>query len=329
MSVGLYEAQAQDPSFISLQCRVQELFEANKEAVVRIKGLVKKQAAQGEDPSYIWTASSGFFITPDGYVLASSSVAEGGEEFWIEFQGVMYPAELKGVETMTGLALFKLKMLPEKAKCLYLTSGVNDLALGSLAVSISYPFNLGATPSFGIVGGQDGEFLENLFSTYYWRVNIPTSRGEAGAPVVDIDGRLIGIRVVSLPEMNSTYVLPVRAIERVIDDLKYQRPVSYGYVGMEAKEIDIGKSTHRVVVNRILVDSPASKAGIRVGDQLVGFGEFTINTMADVRNAAFFARVDQYVTVKLLRMGKPISVSVRVAKPPVNASQLLEQVEGF
>ena len=57
-----------------------------------------------------------------------------------------------------------------------------ELELATPVVTIGYPLDLPQSPSFGMIAGFDRKFLGRYFSTTHLRVNLPTQRGEAGAP---------------------------------------------------------------------------------------------------------------------------------------------------
>ncbi len=77
-----------------------------------------------------------------------------------------------------------------------------ELEVATPVVSIGYPLDLPKTPSFGMVAGFDRKYLGRYFSTTHMRLNLPTQRGEAGAPLLNMKGEVVGIVVSSL-ENNS------------------------------------------------------------------------------------------------------------------------------
>ena len=74
----------------------------------------------------------------------------------------------------------------------------NQLEVATPVITIGYPLDLPETPSFGMVAGFDRKFLGRYFSTTHLRVNVPTQRGEAGAPILNFKGEVVGILVSSL-----------------------------------------------------------------------------------------------------------------------------------
>ena len=73
-----------------------------------------------------------------------------------------------------------------------------QLEVATPVVTIGYPLDLPETPSFGMIAGFDRKYLGRYFSTTHLRVNLPTQRGEAGAPLLNLNGEVVGILVSSL-----------------------------------------------------------------------------------------------------------------------------------
>src|SRR3954452_6945709 len=100
-------------------------------------------------------------------------------------------------------------------------------------LAIGYPLDLPSTPSFGMVAGFDRKFLDRYFSTTHLRVNLPTQRGEAGAPLLNLKGEVVGIVVGSLENESACYALPIEAAEKVRADVARFGEVRHGWVGAQ------------------------------------------------------------------------------------------------
>src|SRR5690606_8867721 len=107
----------------------------------------------------------------------------------------------------------------------------------------------------------------------YLRVNLPARRGEGGSPAVDLNGGLIGMMVASLPEIGSSYLLPVDALLRVRDRLLFSGEMRYGWIGAEFEERISRTDGRYVEIKAVVRGTPAQQAGIRRGDRLIRFGD--------------------------------------------------------
>src|SRR5438045_9600089 len=85
-------------------------------------------------------------------------------------------------------------------------------------VWIGYPLDLPETPNFGMIAGFDRKYLGRYFSTTHLRVNLPTQRGEAGAPLLNMKGEVVGILVSSLENNSACYAVPIEAAEQIRSD---------------------------------------------------------------------------------------------------------------
>ena len=137
----------------------------------------------------------GFFIDPTGTLYTAYTVGGEADNFTIEFNGKKYPAR----QLLAGYPAAERPMLKIDAVTPALPIGKSEeLEVATPVVSIGYPLDLPKTPSFGMVAGFDRKYLGRYFSTTHLRLNLPTQRGEAGAPLLNMKGEVVGI-VVSSP----------------------------------------------------------------------------------------------------------------------------------
>ena len=132
------------------------------------------------------------------------------ENFTIEFQGKSYPAKQVVADVRSGMAMLKVDLATPA-----LPIGKSEqLEIATPVVTIGYPLDLPETPSFGMIAGFDRKYLGRYFSTTHLRVNLPTQRGEAGAPLLNLKGEVVGILVSSLENNSACYALPIDAAEK-------------------------------------------------------------------------------------------------------------------
>src|SRR5262245_53595451 len=165
-------AMAQAASAVAISHQVKDIFERAAKAVVRIHGVDEHSEICG----------TGFFIDPTGTLYTAYTVGGEAENFTIEFGGKKYPARQLVADVRGGTAMLKIDettpALPI-GKC-------EDLEVATPVVSIGYPLDLPKTPNFGMIAGFDRKCLGRFFSTVHLRVNVPTQRGEAGAPLFNM-----------------------------------------------------------------------------------------------------------------------------------------------
>lgn len=312
-------AAGQAGDFLNIQRRITEIVEKQVEGVVRVKAAAEESDESGK-VVVTQRVGTGFFISEEGHILTNASVALGASRIWVELNGVQYAADHLGSDPETNISLLKLMVLPEKFSHFQVTGNHDRPPVGSLVLAITCPLEFEPSPSLGMVTGHESNFSQRVFPVTYVRVNIPAHPGEGGSPVVDLNGRLVGMMVASLPEVGSSYLLPAKALINVRDDLLFSGKVRYGWIGIELEErVDRHLGRH-IIIQSVSAGTPASEAGLKNGDHLVQMGDVPIHRVDDVRNASFFQRIDDYVSVKVKRDGALLEFPVKIVERPASES---------
>ncbi len=302
--------------FLALQRRVIDVFNENKNAVVRVKGVYEQESEDGQ-PEIILKIGTGFFISKEGHILANATRTMGARRIWVEHLGVDYATEFLGGDSVNNIALLRLVTLPEEFGVIRMGETQELPEPGTAAIAISFYLDFDAAPSLGMVQNFARRYGNSIFPTTFLRMSISNDLGEGGSPILDLNGRLIGMMIAALPDIRSSFALPSRAVTRIRDDLLFQGEVQYSWIGMEVQS-DLDPETGQVVINKVIEGTPAFEAGIRSGDFLQRVGEFPIREVEDYPNASFFTRPGQFVTVEILRGAEPLTFNLRVQDRPEN-----------
>ena len=323
---GLGKVAYGQADFLTLQNRLIDIYNEHKNSVVRINALYERENEDGEKTQDIRVAT-GFFVSRLGHILTTRSVVFEAKQIWIEHDRVAYPAVVLGEDRRNNVALLKAEILPQDFSFVRLDDSDEQPPIASMVMGISLPLEFNATPSFGLVTGYESSVYRVAFQTTHLRTNIFFGLGEGGTPVLDLNGRLVGMNVLTLLDIPSSYVLPTRALFRIRDDLMFAGEVVYSWFGIEGRETTEMIGGSRVVVDEVVPGGPAEEVGIAAGDRLLEIGEFEIHTPSDVRNARFFARVGRYIRVKVLRGNDERVFSLKVAKVPPEELQKMADGE--
>ncbi|MEQ9825792.1 MAG: S1C family serine protease [Puniceicoccaceae bacterium] len=301
--------------FQVLQNRLIDIYNEHKNSVVRINALYEREDEEGQQTQDIRVAT-GFFVSRLGHILTTRSVVYEANQIWIEHDRVAYPAVVLGDDRRNNVALIKAEILPQNFSFIRLDDSNEQPPIASMVMGISLPLEFNPTPSFGMVTGYESSVYRVAFQTTHLRTNIFFGLGEGGTPVLDLNGRLVGMNVLTLLDIPSSYILPTRALFRIRDDLMFAGEVVYSWFGIEGRETTEVVQGSRVVVDEVVPGGPAEDVGIAAGDRLLEIGEFQIRTPSDVRNARFFARVGRFIRVKVLRGSEEREFSLKVAAVP-------------
>ena len=310
-----------EADFLTVQRRLVEMYDTYSGAVVRVKASFEEEAEDGTRSASL-RVGSGFFISRDGHILTNASVAHQADRVWFEFRGGSYMAEIVGDDPETNVSLLRAVKLPEDFQTVSLTALNREPAVGTIVVGITQPLDLEPGPVFGLLSGKDGQFAQRIFPTYYHRVSIPAYPGEGGSPVFSLDGRLLGMIVASLPEIRSSYLLPVEAMIRVRDEILEEGKVVYSWIGVDLEEFSTVEEGSRVRVTEVVEDGPGDRMGLRKGDVLKELGGFATHTLGDVRQALFFYSAGSFLEVRWARNGEVLEKTLQtVARPKLDGEE--------
>ncbi len=246
---------AQEQSATAISQHVKDIFARAAKAVVKIHGADEHSEICG----------TGFFIDPTGTLYTAYTVGGEAGNFTIEFGGKKYPARQLLADIRSGTAMLKVE---ETTPALPVGKS-EELEVAAPVVAIGYPLDLPETPSFGLVAGFDRKYLGRYFSTTHVRLNLPTQRGEAGAPLLNMKGEVVGIVVSSLENKSACYAVPIEAAEKIRSDFVRFGEARHGWVGINVSEAAQPVEGSRAEMTQIMEETPAARSGIKSGDILL------------------------------------------------------------
>ncbi len=282
--------------------RVREVFEASQEAVVQVEAENRHGIMSG----------TGFFIDPLGTVVTSFSLASEPAHFTVSYGHKRFPAKLLLTDPRSGIALLKVDAITPS-----LNLGLDsDLNLATPVVSIGYPLGLPVSPSPGFVTGFDPSFNNRFFSTTHIRADVKTQPGQAGSPVLTLDGKVIGLLVSQISEGAGCHILPIRAAEKVRSDYYRFGHVMHGWVGVAVEPAAVPSEGSTAEVAELLEHTPAAQSGIQSGDIVVQVGNVSIQKPIDVLDASYYLTAGDPVAITVVRGGERLTFSVNPAFHP-------------
>ena len=264
--------------------------------------------------------SSGFVIDSSGSVVcAAEGVRMQPQVSLYLSEGEPVRARVVGVDNITGLALLR----PEISLRLPALSWGNSerLPLGSTLILIGNRSGLEGSVTVGTLGGKDrvGVRRDNQRVVLLLQFNGTVGSGEQGAPLLDSQGRVVGVMVGELASVEGAPVSPVAVVgfavpseiaQRVVNDLRTKGRAEHAWLGIDYQGLPTG-----VVVRRVALNSPAQQAGIQVGDIITQFNDKPIRTASDLTRELYFAQPNQRITLTVQREGQqarlPVTLGVQ------------------
>src|SRR5215210_342188 len=306
--------QGQEQTASSISREVKEVFERCARAVVKIRAIDEHGKLSG----------TGFFVDPTGTIYTAYSVGADADDFTVEFDGKEVPARQVMTDRRSGIALLKVDM-PTPALPIGKSS---DLEITTPVLTVGFPLDLPKSPSYGMIAGFDRKFLGRYFSTTHLRVNLPTQRGEAGAPLLNFRGEVVGILVSSVENGSACYALPIDAAEKIRTDFVRFGEARHGWVGINVAPATEPAEGSRAAFTEIMPGTPAAESGAKPGDILLQVGNTPVHEPEDVIDASFFITAGDPVPITVMRGPEKLTFTVEAGfhpaaqRPPVVASPL-------
>ncbi|MFQ3671263.1 MAG: S1C family serine protease, partial [Verrucomicrobiia bacterium] len=295
-------------AFEAISKEVQAVFELASPAVVKVR------AFSGTTP----LAGTGFFIDAHGTILTAYAVVRDANRAWIERDGEKIEAQILGRDPRSGIALLKVDL----GTTPFLRFGdPGQLKVASALVSVAYPFNMEAAPSFGLVTGFNAVYasptLNQFFATTHIRASLDVQPGQVGGPVMNGKGEVMGILMVATQDQRECFILPSNAALKIVRDIEQYGQARHGWVGVGVTtDQGVVAAVNPVAVSTLYENTPAASSGILPGDRVLSVGDRPIRQPSDVLDVAFFSKVGEVLPVKVERGGETRVFEIQVIDRP-------------
>jgi len=293
-------------------------------------------------------AGSGFILDTQGYILTNNHVVEDADtiEVWLstmedERNGLQ--AKVVGRDELTDTALIQLTELPKEGLTASKFGDSAQMAPGDWVMAIGNPFGLSNTVTVGIVSavGRQTQVSNGRYEDFI-QTDAAINRGNSGGPLLNLRGEVVGINTMILTNGESAgnvgigFAVPVNTVRDLLPQLRTGK-VTRGRIGVTvfrtpmtaeyAKELGLNQPGG-AEVQRVARNSPASRAGIRVGDVIVEFNGKPVRDNSELVSVVSSTRPGTTVPARIVRDGKPMTVNVTVEELNLNSEQEITLPEG-
>ena len=278
---------------------------------------------------------SGTIIHPDGYVITNRHVVLQENRRSVANTVIVqladrreFRAKVLGVDAGTDIAVLKIegKGLP------YARFADSDKArVGDVVFAIGNPLDAGLTVTSGIVSalGRSGKLGMGMAFEDFIQTDAAINPGNSGGPLIDFEGRLLGMNTAIKSgtglSVGLGYSIPSNLITAVALDLANQGRVVRGLIGVQGEDLSVAEATKlslgkaggvRLVV--VSDEMPAAKAGLKVGDIVVGLNGKPVENWNEMRLEISRRRPGEVLTLNYIREGRGALARLTVAERPLD-----------
>jgi S1-C subfamily serine protease len=296
-------------------------------SVVNIE--IRRPAPKGRearDPRGLGGSGSGFLFTPDGFILTNSHVVHGAESILVTREdGQSREARLVGDDPETDLAVVRIG--PDDLTPATLGDS-GSVRVGQVAIAIGNPFGFQTSVTAGVVSAlgrslraQSGRLIDNVIQT-----DAALNPGNSGGPLVDSRGDVIGVNTaVIMPAQGLCFAIAINTAKFVAARLIRDGKVLRSYIGVGGQTVPVARRVSRFhqlsVESGVLVVSleqggPAEKAGVKVGDRIVGFNGRPVRGLDDLQLQLTEQQVGVPSQITVLRLTEKLDLEVRPVPSP-------------
>jgi Do/DeqQ family serine protease len=286
-----------------------------------------------EDESTGGGMGSGVIVSAEGYILTNHHVIEGAEAIEVALNdGRTAMAKVIGTDSETDLALLKIDL--PKLPTIVLGQ-METLQVGDAVLAIGNPFGVGQTVTSGIVSALGRKQLGiNTFENFI-QTDAAINPGNSGGALVDANGLLMGINTAiysrSGGNMGIGFAVPVSTATQIMAALIKDGKVTRGWIGVEprpltveiaesfgiAKDKSTGALPQGVLINGVLQNSPAAKAGIQPGDLILKVAGHVVADVPEMLTRVAALKPGEAASLSIQRSGKLIEIQVTPGTRPV------------
>ncbi len=273
------------------------------------------------------STGSGVIVSADGYIITNAHVIEGARSIRVKLNGQrraqdsLFEGKLIGRDRLLDLAL--LKIPAEGLRPLPLGNS-RDIKQGELVLAVGSPLGMENSVSLGVVSAVARQ-LSDDDPRIFIQTDAPINPGNSGGPLVDVEGRVIGINTFIFTQSGGSeglgFAIPSNVVRYVYASLRRDGHVHRGIIGISVRTITpalaLGfnlEPENGVLVEDVLPEGPADRAGVRVGDVILGIGGAPLHNVRDLSLQMYEYTIGTMAELQILREQKKLQIAVRVSE---------------
>jgi serine protease Do len=295
------------------------------------------------------STGSGVILSADGYIVTNAHVVRGARRIQVRFppsdaellgrrpaanaEGRLLDAKLVGEDKESDLAVIHV----DRANLTHLNFGDSDgLKQGELVMAFGNPLGLEGSVSMGVVSSTSRQIKPDS-TMIYIQTDAPINPGNSGGPLIDADGRVVGINTFILTQSGGSeglgFAVPSNVVKNVYEQIRKEGHVHRGRIGIHAQTITqvmaSGLSLPRdfgVIVADVEPEGPADKAGVQVGDIILRLNGKRLENARQLEVNVYRYPKGEKVSLDVLRGSETLKMDVPVVEDHEDPERFADMV---
>ena len=290
---------------------------------------------------------TGVLVNARGHIVTNNHVIDGADQIRVRLSdGREFLAQPVGVDPDTDLAVIRI----DADQLAPATFGDSEsLDVGEWVLAVGNPFGLEQTVTAGIVSAKGRSGMRLATYENYIQTDAAINPGNSGGPLVNLDGQVVGINSAITTQsggsMGIGFAIPSTMVRGVVESLIADGSVARGWLGVVMRPVSSDEAADDgpggievgtgIVVDAIVVDGPAQRAGVQPGDIVLRIGGRSMTDPDTFTRLIAEFKPDSEVPVELVRDGEKRSVSVKLGGRPSDprhetiSGREMQQMIGF
>jgi serine protease Do len=268
---------------------------------------------------------SGFIINRNGMILTNNHVIDNADEIVVKLaSGNEYKASVVGRDPKTDIAVIKIAGADKENLSAVTLGDSEKLRVGEWVIAIGNPFGLEHTVTSGIVSAK-GRFIGQGSYDDFIQTDAAINPGNSGGPLINMQGEVVGINSAIFSRSGGNigigFAIPINLAKELLPELEEKGRVTRGWLGVYIQKVtpDIAESlgldeAQGALVADIMQDSPAAKAGIKVGDVIVEFDGHPVKESNELPIMVARTSIGKKADLKVIRRGKTKTLTVEIGE---------------
>lgn len=271
---------------------------------------------------------SGFLISADGLLLTNAHVVDGANEVTVKLSDHReFKAKVLGADRSSDIAVLKI----DGHDLSTVSLGDSDqLGVGDYVLAIGEPFGLEETATAGIVSAK-GRSLPGDGYVPFIQTDAAVNPGNSGGPLFDANGSVVGINSQIYSSSGGyqgvSFAIPINLAVQVKDQIVKTGKVVHARLGVEVQPLNQSlaesfklKTPNGALVAKVVPDSAAAQAGVKVGDVILKLNGTPVFDAAQLSQRIGMSAPGDKASLEIWRDGKTLSLTATIGSAAKLAS---------